>query len=132
MVARSLSLIALVILAATPSAAQTGRGPSKAFAAADADGDGRVTRAEFVAHRTAQFDKMDRDGDGVVASDDFARIAKRRPEARARIERMIAGADGDGDGRLTRAELAAAPVRVFDRADTNRAEIAALASGSGE
>lgn len=39
----------------------------------DANGDGKVTRAEFMDAVPAWFARMDRDGDGVVTTDDFGR-----------------------------------------------------------
>ena len=39
----------------------------------DADGDGRVDRAEFVAGTDSWFRQRDRDGDGVLTSGDFGR-----------------------------------------------------------
>ncbi|MDA7427283.1 EF-hand domain-containing protein [Primorskyibacter aestuariivivens] len=39
----------------------------------DADGDGQVTRAEFMEAVPAWFANMDRNGDGVVTTDDFGR-----------------------------------------------------------
>lgn len=39
----------------------------------DADGDGAVTRAEFIAGTAAWLAEIDRTGDGVVTTDDFGR-----------------------------------------------------------
>lgn len=86
---------------------------------ADANHDGRITRAEFAAMRAASFDRMDRNGDGRVTQDDFGRIARFRPQAGQAIAQFIAGADGNGDGAVTRDELARAPMPAFDRADAN-------------
>lgn len=36
----------------------------------DADGDGRISQAEFVARRLAQMERLDRNGDGVLDADD--------------------------------------------------------------
>lgn len=54
-----------------------GKGPGRAIHAAmtaefnDADGDGQITRAEFVDATDRLFPMVDRDGDGVVTSVDF-------------------------------------------------------------
>lgn len=121
-------------LTAMPAAAQRfGNGEGlQQFEQADSNGDGLITRGEFVAARNARFDKMDRNGDGVVDKSDFKRLARFRPEAVDRLEAVIRQADGNNDGRLTRAELAAAPTPLHDRADRNgdgrvdQAELAAL------
>ena len=131
-------LIAATIAAAlaAPVGAQMfgGGDPMEAFANADANGDGVITRAEFLAARNARFAKMDRNGDGVVARDDFGRILKFRPQAGERLDMLIRQADRNGDGRVTRDELANAPTPIFDRADANsdgridKAELAAAKS----
>lgn len=42
----------------------------------DADGDGQVSRAEFMAAVPAWFERMDRNADGVVTPEDFGRGRK--------------------------------------------------------
>ena len=116
----ALSLAAAIGFSA-PVAAQMfgGRDPMDAFENADANGDGVVTKAEFLAARNARFDKMDRNGDGVVSRDDFGMILKFRPQAGQKLDAFIAQADANHDGKVTRAELAAAPAPIFDLADAN-------------
>ncbi|CAN5131792.1 hypothetical protein BH10PSE2_BH10PSE2_11730 [soil metagenome] len=56
------------------------RGPgggARGFARADADGDGRITRAEARASATDRFARMDANGDGVIGEDE-------RPQRRSR------------------------------------------------
>lgn len=103
---------------ATPALAQGGGGDW--FAAADTNGDGVVTRAEFLSHRDASFTKLDRNKDGVVSPADFPRLAKRKPEALARLTAAMDGADSNGDGAISRSELAQSPPMMFDRADADR------------
>jgi Ca2+-binding EF-hand superfamily protein len=62
---------------------------------------------------------MDRNGDGAVSRSDFGRIVKFRPQAAERIDMMIAEMDTNHDGKVTQAELAAAPTLLFDRADAD-------------
>jgi hypothetical protein len=116
-------LLLTALLAATvgtPAAAGfAGHDPLAVFDQADADHDGRVSRDEFRAARSARFAQMDRNGDGVVSRDDFTRFLKFRPQAGARIDAMLAEADANHDGKVSRAELDAAPATLFDRADTN-------------
>lgn len=113
--------IAGITAVAAPAVAQLGqRDPAARIAQADANGDGVVTRAEFKASRSARFDEMDRNGDGFISRDDFGRILKFRPQAGQRLDEMLAEADSNHDGRISRAELDQSPMPLFDRADTNR------------
>lgn len=126
---RMMLLTALFV--AGPAAAQAGD-PVAAFASADTNHDGVVSRAEFIAARQARFAMLDRNGNGSLDRTDAAVIARFQPEAAAIIDALLTAADTDHDGKVSPAELAAAPVPVFDRADTNHdgvvtgAEIAAL------
>jgi len=128
----SLAAATLAITLAASTIAQPLRDPAAMFAAADTDHDGRISRAEFQAARLAQFDRMDRNGDGVISRDDFTRIMAFRPQAAPRIDAMISEADLNRDGRVTRVELAHAPTGLFDHVDTNhdgfvdKAELAAF------
>ena len=73
-----------------------------AFDAADADGDGKLSREEWRelpraardAGRARMFARMDDNGDGVLEAAEFA----------PNVERLRA-LDADGDGRLTRREM---------------------------
>lgn len=115
-------LLPLAALCAfSPAMAQRfgGGDGTQIFESADANHDGVVTRAEFLAARNARFDRMDRNGDGVIDRSDFARLASFRPQAMGRIDALIAQADANHDGKVTRAELAAAPAQAFDLADAN-------------
>jgi Ca2+-binding EF-hand superfamily protein len=104
---------------------------------ADVNHDGLITRDEFVTARAATFDKLDRNHDGVWTADDYAMLKRFRPQAADKLDALLAAADADHDGRVTRNEFNAAPTRLFDRVDTNhdgvidRAELAAFRS-SGE
>lgn len=98
---------------ALTSAAAAAPEARRMLQSADRDGDGMVTRAEFASSREAIFDRLDRNRDGVL---DGADRAGARPVP-ARLRDAVAGADRNGDGRITRAEFAAAPTPVFDRAD---------------
>jgi Ca2+-binding EF-hand superfamily protein len=102
---------------ATPALAQ--RGGDDWFAGADTNADGFVTRTEFLAYRDAQFTKLDRNRDGVISPADFPRLAKRKPEALDRLMEALGGADSNGDGAISRSELAQSPPMMFDRADAD-------------
>lgn len=43
------------------------------FAAADSNGDNKVSRAEFMAMANKRFTKMDKNGDGVLTKDEMRR-----------------------------------------------------------
>jgi len=89
------------------------------FDRADRNGDGRVTKQEFVESRTERFDQIDRNGDSKIDRADFP-AATDHKRTLAFIDRQIANADRDGDGAVSRAELAGAATPLFDRADVNR------------
>ncbi|WP_075214053.1 EF-hand domain-containing protein [Mongoliimonas terrestris] len=105
-------LAGVVAATGTASAAPDAR---RMLQSADRDGDGMVTRAEFASSRQAVFDRLDRNRDGVLDGADRAGV---RPVP-ARLRDAVAGADRNRDGRITRAEFAAAPTPLFDRADTD-------------
>lgn len=107
-------LIALLLLAATPAWAQPGPHGGHNLAAADADGDGQITRAEAQAARAAMFERLDADHDGYIT--EAERTAAREQH---RPRRGMAMLDTDSDGRISRAEHDAAPMRMFDRHDAN-------------
>ena len=96
-----------------------GIGPGLVMSDADTDGDGRISKAEYVALRDREFERFDRNGDGSLGPADFVRAASYR-RAIGGLEERIDAADTNGDGLLSRAELHEAPTLIFDRADTSR------------
>lgn len=122
-----LTFLAGAAVVAAPLAAQrfqraqgAQRDPIAAFREADSNGDGVVSRAEYAAARAARFDKLDRNGDGAISRDDFGRLLRLAPRLGRRIDTLLAAADTNYDGRITRAEYAAMPMPLFDRLDRNR------------
>jgi hypothetical protein len=130
--AARLTLLALAAAAAGPLLAQPpeggqgegpghgpgggGRGgmdPVQMIMRADLDGDGKVTKAEYI---KAQFDRMDRNKDGVIDDKDFAEMP---PEMAERIKDRVMRADANGDGKVTMEEYAVVAGAMFDRFDTN-------------
>lgn len=137
----SLTLSAALLVLSTGAAAQDPEGPGKPrrgfdpermelrgermFDAADADGDGLVTEAEFMAAEPPRgrrgrgpaggefaddvhaemFKALDTDGDGQISEAEFARLREVMHEVMK--ARLFARLDSDGDGVLTRAELSA-------------------------
>ena len=71
----------------------------------DQDDDRVITIGEFVAYRAAQFDPLDKDGNGTLDASEF-------PHRNA-----LKGADKDNDGKLSRGEHAALFRRQFPNVD---------------
>ncbi len=105
-------------ISASAAQAQIGGRLADMFVGADANHDGRISRAEFVSARNARFVELDRNRDGVISAADFTRIAA-FPAARAKMDAFLKGADANHDGVVTREELANAPTIMFDMADIN-------------
>lgn len=80
------------------------------FASADANGDGVITREEYLAGVDARFAKMDANKDGKISADE-------RPQMGGR---MMGHGDGNGDGAITLEEMRAQSLQRFDRLDTNK------------
>lgn len=88
------------------------------FAALDADGDGRVTRAEYDAFGVAQFDGLDDDGDGRLDQAEF--LAFRPGQAGSDGgSPLFSVIDTDADGAITPEELDAARDNAFVRLDAD-------------
>lgn len=118
---RILLLAVLGVSLALPASAQfgRGRGGGDILEKADADRDGFITREEYSLARAAQFERMDRNKDGSVTRADFGRLARFKPDAVDRLMSVLSAADANQDGRITRAELQAAPMPVFERGDSD-------------
>lgn len=131
----ALGLMVLVSLTPTASALAAQLAPSTSInllSGADVNHDGVVSRAEFIAARAARFDDLDRRHLGYLSMDTLPRFAASNPKMTSGLQMLIAGADVNHDGRVTRAEFVNAPTPVFAQADANgdgmvdRAELAAL------
>lgn len=100
--------------AARPPAGTAGdyaRGPAELLQRFDANGDGRVTEAEYVGYLSLGFQARDADGNGVLEGTELPPRAKpiTRAENEARLRRQFARQDADGDGALSARELLAPP-----------------------
>lgn len=103
--------------------AMAGKGARPSFTELDADGDGKLTRAEMENHRKARFAAADTDGDGKLSRAELdARMAERQAEMREKmLDRMIGWRDVDGDGSLSAEELQRGDgMRMFSRMDRDR------------
>ncbi|MDZ4064396.1 MAG: EF-hand domain-containing protein, partial [Coriobacteriia bacterium] len=97
-----------------------GKNVEKRFTELDADGDGKVTKAEAEAGHKTRFAAIDKNGNGVLEPEEIAahREAKKAGGMglrEARILRM----DLDGDGKITAAEFAQHHAGWFERVDVN-------------
>ena len=84
----------------------------------DADGDGKITRREYIDARNARFTQLDQDRDGRLTVEDFPR-ASQSQSLNALAGRLVAHADLNQDGAVTQDELGLAGTPLFDRADSN-------------
>lgn len=85
----------------------------------DADGDGKVSFAEFKASQAdAMLARLDANKDGKITKDEASSMGGRRGEGF--IARIFDRADANNDRVLTRAELEAGAKRRFDAADNNK------------
>ncbi|HNQ76430.1 MAG TPA: EF-hand domain-containing protein [Pseudothauera hydrothermalis] len=110
----SLPVLSLFIIASASGSLD----PASLFASADANGDGLVSKAEFIAARDARFDVLDTNRDGFLVRDEMAAAA---PGLRGRmmLPVMFPQFDSNGDGKVSRQEFSAAPAPGFDMADAN-------------
>lgn len=82
----------------------------------DADGDGRISRAEFVDARLTRLRAADANGDGTVSVEELT--AQRTAQRAEHANRMFARLDANSDGSITRAEFDAARTqRQAERAE---------------
>jgi Ca2+-binding EF-hand superfamily protein len=108
-----------------------GAGAFAQLARVDTDGDGRITRREYIDARELRFARLDRNGDGVVRADDFRNFAT-SAAVRSRLAQLLDDADLNDDGAVSRGEFSVTGTPLFDHADTNadgfvdRSEVARL------
>ncbi len=105
-----------------------GRGPGRGgfggpmneavFQQADADHDGRLTRAEADAYRARRFAEADTNHDGKLDQGELT--AMRNAHRAERMQDRFAKLDRDGDGKLSRDEAPPRMAAMFDEVDTDR------------
>jgi Ca2+-binding EF-hand superfamily protein len=79
--------------------------------------DGAITLDAVLASATKQFERMDRNKDGVVEPSDFA--AMRKEMADYQVKRFVHRYGGDKDGKVTREQFFAKEGQRFAEADSN-------------
>jgi Ca2+-binding EF-hand superfamily protein len=113
-------LCSLALLAVSVPPAVALRDGSRLMALVDADGDGAVSQAEMAALRDRAFGQVDADGDGAIDPGELvaarAAVEDRSTMAQARMRIVFRRLDQDGDGRVTRDEVARRAV-MFETAD---------------
>jgi Ca2+-binding EF-hand superfamily protein len=93
--------------------------PSQIFDQADTNHDGRVSRDEFLAARSARFDKLDRNHDGDLTDADIPAFLQSNASMMQKMHAMLASADTNHDGKVSREEFVQQGMQLFDMADTN-------------
>lgn len=112
--------LTLAAVAGAATAQQPAERPAERALRADADGDARISQAEFVAHRVARLTAADADRDGTVTREE--RQAQSRARHHQRAEARFDRLDADSDGRLSREEFTAVrAARVDDAGRPDRA-----------
>ena len=98
-------------LMAAVAAQDVPRTPQDYLQRMDSDGDGRVSRSEYIAHMGRSFDRIDSDGNGVLEGDELPPGAHRvtRGDYEASLAAAFARQDGNHDGYLDARELARPP-----------------------
>lgn len=114
-------IFAALAALAVPSLAQAQNNGAlfERMGAADTNRDGFVTRTELVAFRSANFARLDRDGNGALGRSDIPRMASRLyPDLD--FDTLLRQFDADRNGQVSRTEFVNGPTTLFDAADSNR------------
>lgn len=129
------TLAATLATAATPDVASSRALPTGGHAGSlfvpawDADGDGKVSRAEYDAARTQRFASADEDGDGALSADEYVneyaqrldhQIADERKASMAQTDTRFRALDRDTDNFITRVEYDASGERSFAQLDHDK------------
>lgn len=98
-------------------------GPTIDFAAADTNGDGKVTPAELATWQAKQVGSIDANGDGKLSADEIAQFELKQIATwtQAQAQSMVKQLDANGDGLLSASELLAQPMTDvgFSQLDRN-------------
>ncbi len=123
----ALILVPAVGFAADNTAGAKSHRAAVHFSRADANGDGKLSRAEVekaVPHLARRFDGIDTNKDGQLSRGELNAWKKaHRGERQAKAAERFRHADGDGDGAISRAEAEKHAPRLakkFDQIDGNK------------
>lgn len=112
-----------IILATAVLALTAGASMAQGMARPDANGDGKVTLAEFKASRVAMMMRADTNKDGKLAKAEMEAAAARRAEGGGKGGkgggRMFGMLDANKDGFLVASEIEKMVERRFSRIDVN-------------
>jgi Ca2+-binding EF-hand superfamily protein len=107
----------VLALASAAALAHERHGAGQMFEHSDTNKDGSVARDEFLAARTEQFAKLDKNSDGFLDDADLPERAKEhRGEHSGKMRQQF---DTNGDGKLGKNEFVNGPTPMFDAADKN-------------
>ena len=107
------ALLGATLLAGSATAAPQDRPGGNMLTMSDTDGDGAVTKSEFLADVDARFARLDANKDGKISKDE------RPGNGDGRGARMMSRIDTNDDGAISLDEQHAQASRRFDRLDTN-------------
>jgi Ca2+-binding EF-hand superfamily protein len=110
--------LAFLIVATTVSAQGRERGGA-VFDRADKNGDGVVARDEFLTSRAEQFASRDRNGDGFIGNADVGERAAARPRISQAMTALVTQFDTDKDDKVSKTEFVDGGAKLFERADTD-------------
>lgn len=114
----AIAIAAAVLLGATPASAEEGRDRGeRALKRVDLNGDGIISREEARLASDRRFLTWDRNGDSAVTEAEMLAAVQER--LTRRIRKMFARIDGNGDGRIDRAEFDVRGQARFDRMDAD-------------
>ena len=116
---KRLIIIALAATVSTAAVAQTQvSGMEYLFDRADLNGDGVISRDEFLQVRADAFADFDTDHSGSLSQAELS-AALNSDRAKRFVALAFSKIDTNGDGKVSHSEWNNNPPRIFDRADSN-------------
>lgn len=116
-------LVACTLALCLAPSAFAGKDSDKHFKMMDANGDGKITRAEHATAAKKMFTECDANRDGIVTAAEMDASMKSQGQKPARDDKTSAEKiqviDQNGDGQLTTAEHEAGSEKMFARMDTD-------------